>query len=127
MIWTKLLYGLSNESKKGGNMGRPIFKQQLHLSLRYDFSSKIVFPSKNKKAKKYYRNASSNYSKKARRYIFKRDDYKCVLCEKKEGLEIDHIVAVIFGWNNRMSLEKINNVDNLRTICKSCHSKKVEL
>lgn len=55
-------------------------------------------------------------NKKIRRFIFKRDDYKCLSCGGTNNLSIDHINPVNRGGENKLS--------NLQTLCKSCNSKK---
>ena len=46
--------------------------------------------------------------------ILERDFYRCVLCESKENLNIDHITPVRKGGKSIMS--------NQRTLCAKCHS-----
>lgn len=68
--------------------------------------------------KSYIRNQSSNYIKKecVRNFIFKRDGYKCVYCNSEENLQIDHIVSVYNGGQNKIC--------NLQTLCRSCNARK---
>ena len=49
-----------------------------------------------------------------RRVIFKRDDWRCVLCGRAGRLECDHMRAITDGgsWFDP---------DNLRSICRTCH------
>ncbi len=47
---------------------------------------------------------------------FKRDGYRCVLCAKDTDLTVDHIYPQSKGGDN--------NPDNLRTLCRSCNSRK---
>lgn len=54
--------------------------------------------------------------KKIRIFIFKRDKYKCLKCNSKENLSIDHIQAINKGGENKIS--------NLQTLCRSCNSAK---
>ena len=79
-----------------------------------------------KKNKKYYRNSSSGYIKKpaVREYIFKKNNYKCVYCNSKQNLSIDHIIPVLYGFNNNINLFVINHIDNLQTLCYKCNSQK---
>lgn len=51
-----------------------------------------------------------------RQAIFHRDDFKCVLCGSDENLTVDHIIPISKGGTETL--------DNLRTLCKSCNSKK---
>ncbi len=61
--------------------------------------------------------------------ILKRDNYKCVLCESKERLEVDHKKRFLFivNENNLKTVEDARNckelwdTDNGRTVCHSCH------
>lgn len=48
--------------------------------------------------------------------IYKRDNFKCVICGSNKKLSIDHI-----DGNGRYSKYPNNNIDNLRTLCLSCH------
>lgn len=55
----------------------------------------------------------SNLSPKTRMCILKRDKYKCRLCGSKDLLEIDHIIAIVNGGDNKP--------DNLRVLCHECN------
>jgi len=65
--------------------------------------------------------------------VFTRDDFTCVLCYKKGGyLEADHypkMFSVIFHENSIKNLEEalaceeLWNINNGRTLCRSCHEK----
>lgn len=48
--------------------------------------------------------------------VFARDDYRCVTCGTREDLTVDHIHPVSKGGTNDM--------ENLRTLCRSCNSRK---
>ena len=55
-------------------------------------------------------------SEKLRMEIFKRDNFKCVICgatKDDDCMEIDHIVPVSEGGNN--------DKENLRTTCRRCN------
>jgi hypothetical protein len=54
-----------------------------------------------------------------RKAVFKRDNYTCVICMDKKGgnLEADHIKDFALYPELRL------NIDNGRTLCKSCHKK----
>jgi hypothetical protein len=54
--------------------------------------------------------------KKIRNFILKRDGYKCLKCGNTEKLQIDHIMPVSKGGENKLS--------NLQTLCNICNSKK---
>ncbi len=66
----------------------------------------------NKKAK--FR--SSSEWKKKRKEIMKRDNFKCKLCGKEEGLQCHHVYSLNTNWEKRLE----NN--NIITVCKDCHS-----
>lgn len=51
--------------------------------------------------------------KNIRGFIFKRDGFKCLCCGYDKRLEIDHIIPVSKGGENKLS--------NLQTLCKSCN------
>ena len=51
-----------------------------------------------------------------REWIFKRDGNKCVLCDTSDDLTVDHVMPVVRGGRT--------DPDNLRTLCRSCNSRK---
>jgi len=51
-----------------------------------------------------------------RQIVFERDGYKCVKCGDDENLTADHIIPISKGGKT--------NMENLRTLCKSCNSSK---
>lgn len=63
--------------------------------------------------------------------VLKRDNFKCILCNSKEKLQVDHIVpfAIIKIQNKISSLEEallcssLWDISNGRTLCKECHMK----
>ena len=48
--------------------------------------------------------------------VFKRDGYKCVICQSPRNIECDHIVNRSQGGDSSM--------ENLQTLCHICHEKK---
>ena len=62
--------------------------------------------------------ASKEY-KQWRKKVFERDNFKCVICGNDKGgnLEADHIKDFALYPKERL------NIDNGRTLCKSCHKK----
>ena len=50
--------------------------------------------------------------------IFDRDNYQCQECGNKDDLTIHHI-----DRNGRNSKNPNNDIDNLITLCRSCHSR----
>lgn len=57
---------------------------------------------------------SANLSKSERRAIYKRDGYRCALCDNPQGLQIHHIVFRSHGGSNDPA--------NLITLCWRCHA-----
>jgi 5-methylcytosine-specific restriction endonuclease McrA len=53
-----------------------------------------------------------------RQKILIRDDKTCVLCGKKDCLEVDHILPISLGGSNKL--------ENLQTLCDVCHKKKTK-
>lgn len=53
-------------------------------------------------------------SKTPRKQVLARDENKCRKCNREDGLEVHHIVAVSDGGSNEM--------DNLITLCSGCHT-----
>lgn len=69
--------------------------------------------------------------KETNKEVLKRDYYKCILCNSKKNLQIDHIkpLCKIIKENNLQSTEEAINCkelwdkNNLRTLCEQCHRK----
>jgi len=58
-----------------------------------------------------------------RKYILRRDRYRCSICKqrfRKAYLDVDHIIPVRMGG-------KLFEKENLRTLCKDCHKRKSKL
>lgn len=93
-------------------------------SIRY-----AVFPSRKKLFYKALRNSSACFIKKkeVRDFIFKRDGYKCVICQSVEGLQIDHIISVYACSVGEIPIEALNSENNLQTLCGSCNAAKKPL
>lgn len=51
----------------------------------------------------------------------RRDGWACVTCGEKQRLEVDHIKPV------RDAPERAFDLDNLQTLCGSCHTKKTRI
>jgi len=51
-----------------------------------------------------------------RHAVFERDDYACVICGSRANIECDHRIARHQGGSHEM--------DNLQTLCRSCHIEK---
>ena len=58
-----------------------------------------------------------------RKWVLKRDNYTCQLCQKIKGghLHCHHIVAFSYAYFLGWSIERINNPTNLITLCLPCH------
>jgi 5-methylcytosine-specific restriction endonuclease McrA len=67
------------------------------------------------KAEKYRENL--HFDKK-RKYILKRDKFKCTMCGSKEKLVVHHKDK---NGRNKAKKEKNNKAKNLVTVCRSCH------
>lgn len=55
-------------------------------------------------------------SDRVRRFVYKRDNHRCVECGATENLSLDHIYPYSRGGSD--------SHENLRTLCRSCNSKK---
>jgi len=75
--------------------------------------------------KKYYRNSSSGFAKKARVFIIERDGFCCLKCGSDDRIQIDHIKSSYLGFINNIGLSEINNVDNLQVLCGKCNAGKL--
>ena len=51
----------------------------------------------------------------------RRDDWQCVQCGSRRGLQIDHIKPVRSHWHLRFE------ISNLQVLCKRCHSAKTRV
>lgn len=57
---------------------------------------------------------SANLTKNVRRAIYKRDGYRCALCDSPKGLQIHHVMPRSEGGSN--------DPMNLITLCWVCHA-----
>jgi len=97
----------------------PLWKPQRITEIKFNnFDFKIRFSA--------LRNSSSAFIKRkdVRKYIFERDDYRCVYCGSKNDLSIDHIISVYKTALTNYPIEKLNIRENLQTLCTKCNSKK---
>lgn len=61
--------------------------------------------------------------------VFTRDNYKCILCNKKGSLEADHIKPLSFiikennikSYKDSLKVVELWDINNGRTLCISCH------
>lgn len=66
-----------------------------------------------------YKVAAKRWGKIAKRkgaVIFARDGHQCLICQATTDLTVDHIIPLARGGSN--------DDDNLRTLCRSCNSRK---
>ena len=54
--------------------------------------------------------------KSVREEVFKRDNYRCVMCGSTKNLEVDHDESLANGGTN--------HIDNLQTLCRDCNRRK---
>jgi 5-methylcytosine-specific restriction enzyme A len=74
---------------------------------------------RNKKSKEFY---NSTEWMKVRHAALVRDKYLCVHCLKSNRITkadvVDHIIPITVDWSKRLSL------DNLQSLCHTCHNRK---
>lgn len=78
-----------------------------------------------KKSFKAFRSSSSAFvsNKKVREYILNKFEYKCVDCNSKDLLEIDHIKSVFSCFYSK-DYFYCNSLENLQVLCKKCNTSK---
>lgn len=59
-----------------------------------------------------------------REFVFARNAYKCAECDFDKTLEVDHVISIYRVFKDGIDIRKINHLDNLQTLCKSCNSRK---
>ncbi len=57
---------------------------------------------------------SANVSKETRKAVYRRDHYRCALCDSEQGLQVHHVVSRGQGGTNFQQ--------NLITLCWRCHA-----
>jgi len=57
---------------------------------------------------------NANISKETRKHVYRRDGYRCALCDSTQYIQIHHAVPRGQGGTN--------NVQNLITLCMDCHA-----
>jgi len=60
-----------------------------------------------------------NVSQSLKEEVKERDGFKCIICGASDDLEVDHTRALMNGGGNQ--------IENLATLCDSCHTKKTRL
>lgn len=75
---------------------------------------------------KALRNLSSNFISRldVRNQIFTQKGSACYLCGSTENLQIDHVISVYRGAEERIPYNLINSFGNLMPICARCNSLK---
>ena len=56
---------------------------------------------------------SANIPNSVRKMVYRRDGYRCALCDSTRGLQVHHVWTRSSGGSNRMT--------NLITLCFKCH------
>lgn len=56
--------------------------------------------------------------------VFLKDGHACVKCGSNQNLQVDHVNSVLLCSMGKYPFEKLNNLENLQTLCKSCNSSK---
>ena len=108
------------QSKKQNIDYFPKWKPQMGtLGMLSNISEKVRY--------KALRNSSSAFIKRmdVRSMIFSRDGYKCVICGSSDDLQIDHIHSVYSVIKGKFPIEKLNTIENLRTLCMHCNASKI--
>lgn len=121
--------GKKGMEKRWGNKTNEYQTENLtEGQIRYRKYKKTYIENRKKITPELYRKYMDNFFFSGlREKVLERDGYKCVICGmtneehiKKYGriITIDHI-----DGNGRNHNIKNNNIDNLRTLCLSCHGK----
>lgn len=84
-----------------------------YVTERLETCADALFPKPPRPPRAY---PGSSVTHRKRWQVFKRDNYRCVVCGAEEDLTIDHIDPVSQGGRPTL--------DNLRTLCRSCNSRK---
>lgn len=61
----------------------------------------------------YYDVNNEHFSENLKDLVKKRDNYKCVICNHDQNLEVHHKIPRRLGG--------LNDADNLVTLCSACH------
>jgi len=64
----------------------------------------------------HQRRAGGRVTAATRCHVYERDGHACVTCGSQRDLTVDHIVPISRGGDN--------DIENLRTLCRSCNSRK---
>ena len=57
---------------------------------------------------------SANIDRKTRKAVYRRDHYRCALCDSPKNIQVHHAIPRGQGG-------AINSVDNMITLCQHCH------
>ncbi|KKL28059.1 hypothetical protein LCGC14_2378930 [marine sediment metagenome] len=71
---------------------------------------RLIYERRRNEASRLTRNIS------LRLFVFNRDGNKCLICNSKENLTIDHIISIYRGGSD--------DYNNLQTLCNSCNARK---
>ena len=93
-----------------------------HLSTSGKFNN-----CNSQKVFKALRSSSSAFIKRSdvREFVFTRDKNKCLKCGTDKNLQVDHIISVKACIEGKISIEKLNQRENLQTLCGSCNAAKL--
>lgn len=73
-------------------------------------------PTINIETIRYVEYKKEKISKKVRKTVYERDDYKCVYCGSDKNLTLDHVIPESKGGES--------TVENLVVACRKCNTKK---
>ena len=68
-------------------------------------------------SKNHYQALSKSQWARLRKQVFKRDKFRCVICNRAGQLHCDHVKPLFSGGSE-------TNPDNLQTLCRNCHIEK---
>lgn len=72
--------------------------------------------------KRAYAASRSKLAYEYRDELFERDGQQCVVCAATKELEMAHLIPRAKGLQVRLTLEQLDNLQNLITLCRACHT-----